>query len=232
MNYLVTGATGFIGRFLVESLAERGTVHVLVREQSADKFEGLKERLGDLGKQLKPVWGDIAEPAVIGNAKARAALVGKIDHVFHLAAIYDMNMDDEVADRINNAGTRNVVQLVNDLVSKERTPTLHHVSSVAVAGGDFSGTFTESMFDEGQSLNHPYFRTKFQSEGIVRDEAQVPIRIYRPGMATRRPARSTRSMARTTSSRPFSRSAITFPSGSRCWAWTAARCRWRRWTMS
>ena len=92
MNYLVTGATGFIGRFLVESLAERGTVHVLVREQSADKFEGLKERLGDLGKQLKPVWGDIAEPAVIGNAKARAALVGKIDHVFHLAAIYDMNM--------------------------------------------------------------------------------------------------------------------------------------------
>ena len=182
MNYLVTGATGFIGRFLVESLAERGTVHVLVREQSADKFEGLKERLGDLGKQLKPVWGDIAEPAVIGNAKARAALVGKIDHVFHLAAIYDMNMDDEVADRINNAGTRNVVQLVNDLASKERTPTLHHVSSVAVAGGDFSGTFTESMFDEGQSLNHPYFRTKFQSEGIVRDEAQVPIRIYRPGM--------------------------------------------------
>jgi len=182
MEYLVTGATGFIGRFLVEELARRGVVHVLVREQSADKFEGLKERLGDLGKQLRPVWGDISDPAVVSDAKTRKALVGQIDHVFHLAAVYDMNMDDEVADRINNAGTRNVVQLVNDLATAEHTPTLHHVSSVAVAGGEFRGTFIESMFDEGQSLNHPYFRTKFQSEGIVRDEAQVPIRIYRPGM--------------------------------------------------
>lgn len=182
MDYLVTGATGFIGRFLVEALAKRGTVHVLVRPQSADKFEGLQQRLGDLADQLKPVWGDIAESPVITDAKARKALVGKIDHVFHLAAVYDMNMDDEVADRINNEGTRNVVAMVNALASKERTPILHHVSSVAVAGGDFSGTFTEDMFDEGQSLNHPYFRTKYQSEGIVRDEATVPIRIYRPGM--------------------------------------------------
>ena len=142
MDYLVTGATGFIGRFLVEALAKRGTVHVLVRPQSADKFEGLQQRLGDLADQLKPVWGDIAESPVITDAKARKALVGKIDHVFHLAAVYDMNMDDEVADRINNEGTRNVVAMVNALASKERTPILHHVSSVAVAGGDFSGTFT------------------------------------------------------------------------------------------
>src|SRR3546814_10408145 len=37
------------------------------------------------------------------------------------------------------------------------------------------------MFDEGQRLGHPYFRTKYESEKIVRDEATVPFRIYRPG---------------------------------------------------
>ena len=42
MNYFVTGATGFIGRHLVDRLlAREGDVYVLVREGSADKLEAL-----------------------------------------------------------------------------------------------------------------------------------------------------------------------------------------------
>jgi hypothetical protein len=58
---------------------------------------------------------------------------------------------------------------------------LHHVSSIAVAGR-FKGQFTEEMFAEGQDLDHPYFSTKYEAERIVRDEASVPWRVYRPGM--------------------------------------------------
>ena len=179
MNYFVTGATGFIGRFVVERLLARegSQVHVLMRESSSDKFEALKERFPDQAKRLHAVWGDITQAGLVSDAD-RQKLAGKIDHVFHLAAVYDMNMDDETGDRINNEGTRNVVNFVNGLGGKVR---LHHTSSVAVAGGDFSGLFTEKMFDEGQPLKHPYFRTKFQSEAIVRDECKVPYRIYRPG---------------------------------------------------
>ena len=44
MSYFVTGATGFIGRHLVERLLEReGDIHVLVREGSEDKLERLRD---------------------------------------------------------------------------------------------------------------------------------------------------------------------------------------------
>lgn len=179
MNYFVTGATGFIGKFLLERLLARedSKVYVLIRESSRDKFVNLQERYGDAGKKLVMIEGDITAPGLVSAADLKK-LQGKVDHVFHLAAVYDMNMSDEQADRINNEGTRNLVNFVNDLGGDVR---LHHVSSVAVAGGDFAGVFTEDMFDEGQSVDHPYYRSKYESEKIVRDESSVPFRIYRPG---------------------------------------------------
>ena len=89
------------------------------------------------------VPGDITEPGLVSAAEAKK-LKGKIDHVFHLAAVYDMNMDDATADRVNTEGTRNLVHFVNALGGPVM---LHHVSSVAVAGGDFVGAFSEDMFD-------------------------------------------------------------------------------------
>jgi NAD(P)-dependent dehydrogenase (short-subunit alcohol dehydrogenase family) len=179
MNYFVTGATGFIGKFLLERLLARegARVHVLVRESSHDKFMEMAERYGEAKKRLHVIHGDITTPGLIAEEEAKK-LHGKIDHVFHLAAVYDMNMSEEQGDRINNEGTRNVVQFCNDLGGKV---TLHHVSSVAIAGAHYVGKFSEDMFDEGQTLDHPYYRTKFQSEKIVREESTVPFRIYRPG---------------------------------------------------
>lgn len=180
MNYFVTGATGFIGKFLLERLLARedANVHVLVRAASQDKFLEMAARYGEAAKRLHVVAGDITTPGLIATEEFRK-LKGKIDHVFHLAAVYDMNMDDETADKVNNEGTRNVVVFANELGAPA---VLHHVSSVAVAGSEFVGKFTEDMFDEGQSITHPYYRTKFQSEAIVRGEACVPFRIYRPGV--------------------------------------------------
>ncbi len=180
MNYLVTGATGFIGKFLLEHLLarEESKVFVLVRESSREKFEDIAERYGPAKKRLHIVAGDITTPGLVSPEDLKK-LKGKIHHLFHLAAVYDMNMDDETADRVNNEGTRNVVAFANELGGDV---VLHHVSSVAVAGSEFVGKFTENMFDEGQSITHPYYRTKYQSEAIVRSDASVPFRIYRPGV--------------------------------------------------
>jgi NAD(P)-dependent dehydrogenase (short-subunit alcohol dehydrogenase family) len=57
----------------------------------------------------------------------------------------------------------------------------HHVSSIAAAGL-YDGTFREDMFEEAEDLDHPYFRTKHDSEGLVRNECKRPFRIYRPGV--------------------------------------------------
>ncbi len=184
MKYLVTGGTGFIGRFLIEKLlARRGaTVYVLMRRASAEKFAGLRERLGASEQRLIPVWGDITRQGVV-NEQARAHLAGEIGHVFHLAAVYDMNMSDAMANRVNIQGTENIIALANDLASEDGVPPcFHHVSSVAVAGADYEGVFADAMFDEGQRVSHPYYRTKFQSEKIVREQCAGPWRVYRPGM--------------------------------------------------
>ena len=61
---LVTGATGFVGRHLVEELLRRdGTIHVLVREGSRGRLEELIERWG-AADRVVPVVGDLSKPAL------------------------------------------------------------------------------------------------------------------------------------------------------------------------
>ena len=171
MTYFVTGGTGFIGRFLLTRLLEReGDIYVLVRESSVDK---LTDRWGD-EPRVKPVIGDLGKPRLGVDADT---LPDKIDHFFHLAAIYDMTADEE-ANRIANVeGTRHAVELANAL----GVGCFHHTSSIAAAGL-YKGLFREDMFEEGQKLDHPYHRTKFESEKIARTQTTVPWRVYRPAI--------------------------------------------------
>ena len=178
MTYFVTGATGFLGRFLIGNLLKRkGTILVLVRRGSKDKFEALKERYPEAGDRLQAVTGDLTKPKLGLSADALTQLRGKVKHFFHLAAIYDLSASAESQQAANIDGTRNAVELAGEI----RAGCFHHVSSIAAAGL-YAGVFREDMFDEAENLDHPYFRTKHDSEGIVRKECKRPFRIYRPGM--------------------------------------------------
>ncbi|MCG3168696.1 MAG: hypothetical protein CALGDGBN_00193 [Pseudomonadales bacterium] len=176
MNYLVTGGTGFIGRFFIENLLARpGTIHVLVRESSLPKLDELKARFPVAAERIVALVGDITQPGLgIADAELRA-LAGKIDHFFHFAAIYDMAASAESQHAANVAGTLYAVQTAEKLGVR----CFHHVSSVAVSGL-YRGTFREDMFEEAENLDHPYFRTKHESEKMVRQRCRVPYRIYRP----------------------------------------------------
>ncbi len=177
MTYFVTGATGFIGRHLVERLLERdGDIHVLVREGSRQRLGRLVERWG-AGDRIKPVVGDLLAPRLGLGDEQIADLGGRVEHVFHLAAIYDMTADDASNERLNVEGTRNAIELARALEAGH----LHHVSSVAVAG-EHRGLFREDHFDEGQKLPSAYHRTKFDSEKLVREQTAVPWRVYRPAI--------------------------------------------------
>jgi thioester reductase-like protein len=100
----------------------------------------------------------------------------KIDHFFHLAAIYDLNASAEAQQQANVDGTRNAVQFAKAVSAG----CFHHVSSIAAAGL-YDGVFREDMFEEAEDLDHPYFKTKHDAEAIVRRECKRPFRIYRPG---------------------------------------------------
>jgi NAD(P)-dependent dehydrogenase (short-subunit alcohol dehydrogenase family) len=179
MQYFVTGATGFIGRRLVKTLlARRGTtVHFLVRPGSEGKLSQLYADWGVNRKRAVPVSGDLTAKKLGIAAEDIKALKGQIDHVYHLAAVYDLSADEESQVRVNIEGTRNLVDFAKAIDARH----LHHVSSIAAAGL-YEGVFREDMFDEAEGLDHPYFMTKHESEKIVRRECKVPWTVYRPAM--------------------------------------------------
>ncbi|HWA54227.1 MAG TPA: SDR family oxidoreductase, partial [Solirubrobacterales bacterium] len=179
MNYFVTGATGFIGRNLVQRLLQReGTVYALVRAGSRGRLEELRTSFGPDGARVVPISGDLAQPGLGVSEEDLLELRGKVDHFFHLAAIYDMTAGAEAQEIANVEGTRHAVELAGSI----EAGCFHHVSSIAVAGM-FRGEWREDMFEEAEGLDtHPYFRTKHESERVVRAESRRPWRVYRPGI--------------------------------------------------
>jgi thioester reductase-like protein/short-subunit dehydrogenase involved in D-alanine esterification of teichoic acids len=175
MRYVVTGGTGFIGRRVVSQILARSNdaeVWVLVRRKSLETFERLATNWGE---RAKPLVGDLTAPA-LGLSDEAAAELGTVDHVVHCAAIYDMTAAEADQRAANVEGTRAVIDLALRIDA-----TLHHVSSIAVAG-TYRGEFTEDDFDVAQDLPTPYHQTKFEAELLVRSAQGLRYRVYRPGV--------------------------------------------------
>jgi NAD(P)-dependent dehydrogenase (short-subunit alcohol dehydrogenase family)/thioester reductase-like protein len=149
----------------------------LIRKGSRKKFDALKKDWGRSAQRVIPITGDLTRPMLGIPAKKRRELEGEINHVYHLAAVYDLMADAEKQVHVNVEGTRNTVRFAENIKAKR----FHHMSSIAAAGL-YPGVFREDMFEEAQGLDNPYFRTKHDSEALVRYECKVPWRVYRPGI--------------------------------------------------
>ncbi len=180
MNYFITGGTGFIGHNLIGELLKKkkkATIYVLVRKDSKKKFEAQKKNWDGDARRVILLTGDLTRPMLGIPAKKRRELEGKIAHVFHLGAVYDLMANAESQAVVNVDGTHNAIRFATNI----KAGRFHHMSSIAAAGL-YPGVFREDMFEEAQGLDNPYFRTKHESEGVVRHECRIPWRIYRPGI--------------------------------------------------
>ncbi|MBF0351557.1 MAG: SDR family NAD(P)-dependent oxidoreductase [SAR324 cluster bacterium] len=176
--YLVTGGNGFIGKHLVDQLLKRkGTIYILVWEPDRDRYEVvMQHRWAAFTQRIKPVFGDTTKVNLGLDADTITELKANVQHFYHMAALSDLKANAKSCQQINVKGTENAVEFANQLGA-----TFHYLSTIYVAG-DFAGTFTEDMTQEGQDTPSPYATTKLQAEIIVRERAKVPFRIYRPGI--------------------------------------------------
>ena len=179
MIYFVTGASGFIGKRLVRALLSHpgSTVYFLLRNASPERVATLREYWKTDETRAIPVAGNLITAKLGVASDEVATLMNKVDHFFHLGAVYSLEADPSVELMTNVDGTRNALCFAQTIRAKR----FHHMSSIAAAGL-YQGVFREDMFEEAERLEHPYFASKFQAEKIVREECRLPWRIYRPGI--------------------------------------------------
>lgn len=174
MDYLVTGATGFIGTHLCSRLVEAGhDVTALTRNRS---------RADHLPDPVRIVEGDIVEKETLREP------MEDVDGVFHLAAWYQLGpgpWNVEKAERINVDGARNVFELMDEL----DIPKGVYLSTIGVYGNT-GGEYVDESYRSPNSFPTVYQETKWRAHYEVTEpmiENGLPLvittlgGIYGPG---------------------------------------------------
>jgi dihydroflavonol-4-reductase len=168
MKYFVTGGTGFIGTNVVEQLvADDHEVVVLTRSRS---------NAAHLPDGVTVVEGDITD-----KESMRDPMAG-VDGVFHMAAWFYVGpgpWSREKAERINVDGTRNVLELMDEL----DVPKGVYTSSVVVFG-DTDGEYVDETHRPDDPGTCVYFRTKWRAHYEVAEpliEDGLPLVVIHPG---------------------------------------------------
>lgn len=183
---LMTGFPGFLGSALLgRLLARRPGAHAtcLVQDRhlsaARDRLAEIEADEPHVGGRVRLVVGDITAPG-LGLADADRAALQDVTEVWHLAAVYDLAVGEEVARLVNVEGTDRVIELCRSLPGLRR---LHHVSTCYVSGR-YDGVFREDDLEVGQEFRNHYEATKHEAEVLVRRAmaAGLPATIYRPGI--------------------------------------------------
>jgi thioester reductase-like protein len=196
-NVLLTGATGFFGPFLLDSLLRRTpyTYYVLTRAvNQAHGLERIRKSLRrsllwtpyvatELEKRVHVVCGDLARHNLGLGSKKWESLSTQIHAVFHNAALVNYVLNYEALKPHNVDGTRELLRLSFTGIKKE----FHHVSSTFVFGWTVKGTLMESdNNDEMANLDFGYSQSKWVAEQLVFAAANqgLRVRVYRPSLIT------------------------------------------------
>lgn len=184
---MMTGFPGFLGSALLPRLLARRAAAVralcLVQPQylqvALKRVREMEATHPHTAGRIELAEGDITAPD-LGLAPDASDSLDDVDEVWHLAAVYDLHVGEEVARRVNVEGTGNVLEFCQ---SRHTPCRLHHVSTCYVSGA-YAGEFTEDALDEGQGFRNHYESTKFEAELLVRRAMAegLPATVYRPGI--------------------------------------------------
>ena len=181
---LFTGFPGFLGsELLPRVLARAPDAQALCVVQSRfaalarERAAAIESRHPDLAGRILLAEGDISLP---GLGLGRSAPAKGVVEVHHLAAVYDLAVERDLAERVNVEGTRQVLAFAS---SCPRLEALHYASTCYVSGRH-AGVFRETDLDVGQSFKNHYEETKFRAEILVQEAMRggMPASVYRPSV--------------------------------------------------
>jgi thioester reductase-like protein len=175
---LVTGFPGFIGRRLVRALLDdHADLRVVALVEG--RMAGIARTVAADEQRLEILPGDISKRRLGLSDADWDRLAAEVTHVFHLAAIYDLAVPDELAQRVNVDGTGNVLELCLEARDLQR----HVYISTAYVAGKRHGVVYEHELVMGQDFKNHYESTKFQAEVWVHETRErVPTTILRPAI--------------------------------------------------
>jgi thioester reductase-like protein len=180
----VTGFPGFIADRLLERLARKPCRFILLVQPSfITRAKHEIERIGALDDRMiedfQLVEGDISKPDLGLSPADAAAVREQTTHLFHLAAVYDLAVERELAMRVNVGGTRNVVAFARSMPQLRH---FHHVSTCYVAGKR-EGVILETELRHDAGYRNFYEESKYLAEMEVQSvNSDLPVTIHRPAV--------------------------------------------------
>ncbi|MCK6552846.1 SDR family oxidoreductase [Myxococcota bacterium] len=194
MSFLLTGATGFLGREVLARLLRRGApVLVTSRPKPGEPIEAARQRLVDVVRSTDPeapthaltvAFGDVTHAGLGLGAEGQTWLEGQDRvHVIHGAAEVRFDLPWDVMHAQNVGGTENVLALARTLADRGRLVRVDHVSTAYVAG-DRTDVAREHETDVGQRPRNDYERSKLAAELSVERARRegLPIAVHRPSI--------------------------------------------------
>src|ERR1044072_7779265 len=183
-TFFITGFPGFIANRLLERLARKECDFVLLVQPSllsraVEEIDRIAQLSGRTARDFRIIEGDIREPALALSAADLALVKQETTRAFHLAAVYDLAVPQDVAMRVNVAGTRNVLELARSLPNLRQ---FHHVSTCYVAGKR-EGVIRETELHHDAGYRNYYEESKYLSEMQVESvKNELPVTIHRPSV--------------------------------------------------
>jgi len=183
-TFFITGFPGFIASRLLALLANTDSDFILLVQPSLTgrARREINEIATDSGRSLADfqiVEGDIGEPNLGLAASDIESLRSRVTRVYHLAAVYDLAVPQDVALHVNVGGTHNVSEVVRTF---KRLRQFHHVSTCYVAGKR-EGRVLETELHHEAGFRNFYEESKYLSEMELESlKGELPITIHRPAV--------------------------------------------------
>ena len=183
-SIFLTGFPGFIAGRLVERLADRETqFFLLVQRKFVDAATTMAERIAfEQGVPLENfavVPGDITATDLGISGEDLETIRSETTDIFHLAAVYDLAVDKDIAHAVNLEGTKNVNIFAREVRNLHR---YNYISTCYVAGKRKDKILEAELEHDAGFRNH-YEETKYLAELEVEElKLELPVTIFRPAV--------------------------------------------------